>query len=372
MKIAFDHQAFTYQAYGGISRYFVRLAEGLLEAGEDICILAPIHQNCYLNELPAEYVKGLKLNRFPPKSSRLFSVVNRQVASVLASSYEPEILHETYYAASSLRGIFKARVLTVYDMIHEKFSSEFRSNDPTIRNKRLAVSRADHIICISHSTKKDLCQLFDVPKGKVSVVHLGFEKFNISREDVPSNKAVRPYLLYVGSRGGYKNFAGMLKAVASHPILRNTFDIVAFGGGRFNPTEMNLIRDLGFRKEDVRQIGGDDRKLGALYSGAAAFVYPSLYEGFGLPPLEAMAHNCPVVTSNTSSMPEVVGPAGEYFDPTDIDAQAEAISSVVFDSSRRDELIFEGQKRLDHFSWSRCASETRDIYRAVLSSKESR
>lgn len=372
MKVAFDYQIFMCQAYGGISRYFVRLTQELISMGEDLRILSPIHQNRYLKELPAEQVKGIKLDRFPPKSSRLFSVVNRQIASVLASSYQPDILHETYYAARPLRGDFNGRILTVYDMIHEKFSCEFRSEDPTSRYKTLAVSRADHIICISHSTKKDLCQLFDVPEDKISVVHLGFEKFKVSRVEDPLNTSERPYLLYVGSRGGYKNFVGMLKAVASRGILRNTFDLVAFGGGRFNPTEMNLIRDLGFRKEDVRQIGGDDRKLGALYSGAAAFVYPSLYEGFGLPPLEAMAHNCPVVTSNTSSMPEVVGPAGEYFDPTDIDAQAEAISSVVFDSSRRDELIFEGQKRLDHFSWSRCASETRDIYRAVLSSKESR
>jgi len=369
MRIAFDYQTFMSQAYGGISRYFVRLAQELLLIGEDVQIFSPIHQNRYLNELPPASVNGIKIDRFPPKSSRVFSAVNRQIASVQASGYNPDILHETYYASSSLRGSFKRRILTVYDMIHEKFSTEFPVHDKTNRKKRIAVSRADHIICISHSTKNDLCQILDVPEEKVSVVHLGFEQFAVTGTGQLSGMTERPYLLYVGSRGGYKNFTAMIKAVASRPALINSFDIIAFGGGPFRSDEKHLIHTLGYGHDAIRQIGGDDGLLGSLYSNAFAFVYPSLYEGFGLPPLEAMAHDCPVVTSNTSSMPEVVGPAGEYFDPGDIDAQAEAISAVVFDEQRRHDLIQEGRRRLAHFSWSRCAAETREIYRAVLRSK---
>ncbi len=176
----------------------------------------------------------------------------------------------------------------------------------------------------------------------------------------------RPYLLYVGRRNGYKNFAATLKAVASRPALQDSFDIVAFGGGPFDPHEKSMIGSLGFDPNSVRQIEGDDQVLGAFYSDATALVYPSLYEGFGLPTLEAMAHNCPVVTSNTSSMPEVVGPAGEYFDPTDIDAQAEAINRAVFDSERREKLISKGKRRLDQFSWLQCATKTCEVYRALL------
>ena len=368
IRVAFDHQVFV-QPYGGISRYFVRLVQGLLSLGEEANIVAPLHRNRYLHQLPAHRVYGFRFNRRPPKSKMLIAAVNRQIGSLRLKSYHPDLLHETYYTEKPLKGSFKGRVITVYDMIHEKFPSEFRAEDPTSRIKRIAISRADHIICISHNTKKDLCELFDVPEDRVSVTHLGIEKFEISESSTSPDAGTRPYLLYVGHRGGYKNFIAMIKAVASRAVLQNSFDIVAFGGRPFNSNEQSTINTLGFRKGAVRQIGGDDYVLGTLYSGATAFVYPSLYEGFGLPPLEAMAHACPVVTSNTSSLPEIVGPAGEYFDPTDLDSQAGAICKAVFDTERRKELILEGHQRLNQFSWFRCATETREIYRAVLRSQ---
>jgi glycosyltransferase involved in cell wall biosynthesis len=285
------------------------------------------------------------------------------------------VIHETYYGAQPLCQSALSRVITVYDMIHEKYSDEFSLKDSAIRYKRLAVDRADHVICISHSTKSDLCSLFDVPEHKVSVVHLGFEKFEQrgnESHDLITSQQQRPFLLYVGSRSGYKNFMRMLKAVASRPKLQGVFDVVAFGGDDFNAAELALIASLGFEHKAVRQVGGGDEVLGRLYANAAAFVYPSVYEGFGLPPLEAMAHDCPVVTSNSSSMPEVVGNAGAYFDPLDIEAQAQAIESVVFDDQLCSQLIESGRKRLPLFSWERCAIETHDIYQKALSVKENR
>ncbi len=109
--------------------------------------------------------------------------------------------------------------------------------------------------------------------------------------------------------------------------------------------------------------------LGSLYGAAATFVYPSVYEGFGLPPPEAMAHSCPVVTSNSSSMPEVVGNEGQYFDPLDIDAQSDAICEVVFDTQRRSQLIELGRQRLPIFAWDRCALETKFFYQQALRQK---
>ncbi|NVZ67381.1 glycosyltransferase, partial [Pseudomonas gingeri] len=111
----------------------------------------------------------------------------------------------------------------------------------------------------------------------------------------PGARSSRPYLLYVRSRSGYKNFCGLLQAVATSNCLKSDFDIVAFGGGGFSRSEQELIEKLGFSPEQVSQTGGDDAVLADLYDGARAFVYPSLYEGIGLPPLEAMAHSCPVV-----------------------------------------------------------------------------
>lgn len=372
MKIIFDHQVFTQQSYGGISRYFVRLMQGLIALGHQTDVIAPIHRNRYLKDLPPERVHGVELERFPPKTGRLMMVVNDQLSKLKMCEMFPDVFHETYYGAQSLCPSAKGRVITVYDMIHEKYTANFSTKDPAIRYKRLAVDRADHVICISHSTKNDLCSLFDVPEHKVSVVHLGFEKFEQwinASQTLSTAKQQRPFLLYVGSRGGYKNFARMLKAVACRPALQGAFDVVAFGGGVFNSAELNLIDTLGFAPQAVRQVGGGDEVLGSLYADAAAFVYPSVYEGFGLPPLEAMAHNCPVITSNSSSMPEVVGNAGEYFDPLDIEAQSDAICRVVFDAQRRSKLIELGRQRLPLFSWDRCALETQAVYQQVLGNK---
>lgn len=372
MKIIFDHQIFTQQSYGGISRYFVRLAQGLIALGEHVDVVSPLHRNRYLEKLPQSRVHGFGFERFPPKTGRLAIFTNDQLSKFKIRKLNPDLLHETYYSAKPVYSSVKGRVITVYDMIHEKFSSEFPIRDRTTQKKRASIARADHVICISHSTKRDMCELFDVPEDKVSVVHLGFEKFKDRIE--PSHELqrrvnARPYLLYVGSRGGYKNFSRFLKAVASDAILKDTFDVLAFGGGKFTSAELDLINTLGFRSQAVRQMGGSDWILGTLYDQASAFVYPSVYEGFGLPPLEAMAHNCPVVASNSSSMPEVIGNAGEYFDPMNIEAQAQAICRVALDETRRNELIAAGHQRLPLFSWSRCALETQAVYQKVLSIK---
>lgn len=372
MKIVYDHQIFTLQSYGGISRYFVRLMQGLLTLGHQAEVVAPIHRNRYLKDLPAERVHGLKLELLPPKTGRLFMLANDQLSKFNLRNVNVDVLHETYYKVKPFYPKAKSHVLTVFDMIHEKYASEFSFIDRTSVFKRLAVGRVDHVICISHSTKKDLCEIFNVPHHKLSVVHLGFEKFKQHASISPAlttEAAKSPYLLFVGSRGGYKNFARMLKAVAARPVLKNAFHIVAFGGGSLNAAEHALISALGFASDAVRQVGGGDEVLGHFYTQATAFVYPSVYEGFGLPPLEAMAHNCPVVTSNSSSMPEVVGDAGEYFDPLDIEAQSDAICRVVFDGQRRNQLIELGQQRLLMFSWERCALETQAVYQQVLQNK---
>lgn len=373
MKIVFDHQIFTEQSYGGISRYFVRLAQGLSSLGEQVEVVAPLHRNRYLKDLPKSQVFGSELERFPPKTGRLIMWVNDQISKFKIQSLNPDLIHETYYSAEPVCTLAKGRVITVYDMIHEKFAAEFLRKDKTSHNKRISITRADHVICISHNTKKDLCELFNISEHKISVVHLGFEKFSENgklNNGLTESYRERPFLLYVGSRGGYKNFARMLAAVASDASLKDTFDILAFGGGAFNSNELDLISKLRFRPQQVRQIKGDDSILGCLYEQASAFIYPSLYEGFGLPPLEAMAHHCPVVSSNSSSMPEVVGNAAAYFDPSDIEEQAQAICGVVFDETRRKELIVAGQQRLPLFSWARCALETQSVYQKVLLSKE--
>ena len=143
------------------------------------------------------------------------------------------------------------------------------------------------------------------------------------------------------------------------------FDLVCFGGGAFTTREIALIKALNIDTKRVRQVPGSDEMLAGFYKAASAFVYPSLYEGFGIPPLEAMSFACPVVCSNVSSIPEIVGDAAEMFDPYDIESIQLAIERVVQDEELKSELINRGKERIKQFSWERCAQETLKVYKKI-------
>jgi glycosyltransferase involved in cell wall biosynthesis len=257
-----------------------------------------------------------------------------------------------------------AIVVTVFDMIHERFPQYFSPSDTTAANKLASVRRADRVICISESTRRDLLEHVPLNPDVVSVVHL-------AGAPVPSVRPSRPivdgpYVLYVGARGGYKNFEGLLCAFAGSSVLRKGMRVVAFGGGSLDAAERARVRALGL-EGTVVQISGDDAALDAAYTFAAAFVYPSRYEGFGIPPLEAMARGCPVVCAANSSLPEVVGGAAEMCDAGDPESIAAAIERVVGSRAHADELRARGRARSAQFTWDRCARASYDVYRAAAS-----
>lgn len=363
MKIAFDHQIFTWQSYGGISRYVTQLSEGLLALGEDVSIFAGAYKNNYLSSLPIDVVKGFKLSNYPPKTGRLFQAVNHYWANQKIAQWQPDVIHETYYSMMPEPKKTLPRVITVHDMIHELYPQEFNVNDNASHWKRHALFRADHIISISQNTKNDLVELFDIKPEKISVIYHGAKNVQPIQKGVSNN--IRPFLLYVGSRNSYKNFKRFIESVARSHQLKNNFNIVAFGGGAFDSNELRLIESLKFGVGQVSQKSGSDNVLSELYGGASAFVYPSLYEGFGLPPLEAMAYGCPVISSNTSSMPEVIDDAAEFFNPNSIEEISLAIENVVFSPSRSTELKIKGLRRAKEFSWKKCAQETLGIYKLL-------
>lgn len=367
MRIAFDYQTFVLQSYGGISRYFTRLAQGLFDMEQQVEIFAPLYRNRYLSALPQGIVNGRYISRYPPKTTRLFLAYNRFRSQSQIARWNPDVVHETYYARFGSAPRACPTVITVYDMIHELFPNQFPKYDKTSAIKRIAIDRADHVICISENTKLDLMRLYGTSASKLSVVHLGFDQFS-SREASQQTDILtgKPFLLYVGHRGGYKNFSGFLKAVAASRRLVSDFNIIAFGGPKFSSAELELISTLGFAEDQVQHKSGNDSLLGDFYSSARAFVYPSQYEGFGIPPLEAMAHYCPVISSNTSSMPEIIGSAGEYFNPADTDDMRRAIEAVVYSESRIESLKKEGAVRLTTFSWNKCTQQTSDIYHSLV------
>jgi len=366
MKIAYDHQIFGWQKYGGVSRYFFELANNIaLDKSDQVAIVSPLYVSSYLAAASSELqVMGREVPAIR-RTGRVYRAINQLIAPSLMRRFHPDVVHETYYSERRTAPKSSKVVLTVFDMIHERFPAYFSRLDPLRREKVAAVARADHVICISEHTRQDLIQLLAVDPAKTSVVHLGFSL--TEGEDGSCKHFHRPYLLYVGGRGGYKNFDALLRAYAQRPSLVGEFDLVAFGGGGFSAAERAVMQSLGLKGDQVRQMGGGDSALAALYQGAALFVYPSLYEGFGIPPLEAMSFGCPVVCSNRSSVPEVVGDAAFFFDPESTDAIGQAIESVLNDAALRQTLISRGRERIKLFSWKRCAEQTLDVYRRVLS-----
>lgn len=365
IRVAYDSQIFAQQQFGGIARYFCELANGVAQAPDfDSRVVAPLHRNEYL--LGAKNLnRGVFFNPTDRIAGKLMRIANQLVSPWQLRGYAPDVLHETYYLESNHAGVNCARVVTVFDMINELLEPESSDREMETRAKRAAVARADSVICISEHTRRDLIDLLGVPEQKTHVVHLGF---TLTAVPAAENQAAtrRPFLLYVGKRGGYKNFDTLLAAFASSVRLRADFALLAFGGGGFSEKEHLRIAELGLKSGEVVQTGGNDDVLSALYRDARCFIYPSMYEGFGIPPLEAMSFGCPVVSSNTSSIPEVVGDAAITIDPTDVDAMRDAIERAVFDEEVRRDLISRGAVRIRRFSWKNCAEETMKIYQSLL------
>ena len=357
------------QEYGGISRYICSLALELSKIeGVDSRIFAPLHFNQNLSLATGVSGRGFRLPKLNSKLFRLALMAGTFLAKKSINAFHPEILHETYFSLDGYCPVGAKRVLTVYDMIHEKYANSFEGSVGTSNPKRIAAKRADHVICISESTRKDLIDICGIPREKTSVIYLGVDDIfssNPQETDLQLNLPEN-FLFYVGKRDGYKNFDRFLKAFAALTSIKKEFSIVCFGGGVFTPSELVVAKDAGLRPGQlVHYVGGDDL-LAAIYRQAYALVYPSIYEGFGLPPLEAMASGCPVICSNASSLPEVVGDAGEYFDPLHQDSMMIAIENVLTSPKRHEGLRDNGFIQASKFSWSKCAKETMREYQKLL------
>lgn len=358
--ILYDSQAFDMQRFGGISRYFCEIIKRL-NINNDIAVRYSI--NYYLTT----YRLGthrIPLPRFIFKHYRKqLHNQNRELSKSRLSKNDNYLFHPTYYDPYFLKYIGdRPYVITVHDMIHEKFPFYFSDAEKVIKQKKEVINNASRIIAISENTKKDIIELLHIAPDKIDVIH---HCTSIQKHNNKDSLQLPPkYILFVGDRAPYKNFKRFLEAASLVVTKQEDLSIVCTAP-TFNKEENRLIKDLNLTKK-IYQIKASDKELSELYSRAELFVFPSLYEGFGIPILEAYACQCPVVLSNTSCFPEIAGTAGVYFDPYSISSMANSIIKVLNSRDLREQLINDGNKRLNLYSWEKAASETEKVYRKLL------
>jgi len=361
MKILFDYSIFFHQKYGGISRYFLNLQEQFLKNNNEIKVFAPIHQNILLKKNVIKNPFNLYLDKYPLYTRSILKKFNHYASKMFYNFYKPEIIHNTFFE-KNITNKFK-KVITVHDLIHEIYYDDY-DNKKDYRPKQEALANVDQIICVSNKTKEDLIDIYKIDEKKINVIYHGVQKFHrIQEPNLGSNK---PFLLYVGSRSKYKNFNNLVKAFSLSNKLQNDFDIICCGGGKFSELEKKNILNHKIHFSKIKQIDVNDDQLHYFYKNASTLIYPSLYEGFGMPTLEAMSLGCPVISSNHSAIIEAVGDAAKLFNPNEPEEITSCIEEIVYSKESTKDFIQKGFDRSKFFTWRKCAEETMNIYKKLL------
>lgn len=382
MRVLYDPQAFDMQTHGGVSRCFAELYKHM-PASVDAQIFVKETDNVYLRELGFPASGNLYKDFLCAKDSKLkhflfkltynlkygdFSrwdkrpLINRNEAKSVIKKGDYDIFHPTFFDDYFLRLIGKKPfVITVHDMIPEIFFMDA----PQAQQKLAVIPKATHLIAVSEQTKKDLVRIMNVPEEKVSVVYHGADE----EPYIPSSAApiAEEYILYVGARYEYKNFTAFCKSCVDilkrHPQLK-----IVCTGVPFSPEEIQLFESLGIKERMVHKFVQTRQELFDLYHYALTFVYPSLYEGFGIPILEAYKADCPVMLNRASCFPEIAGDAAVFFDlnseKSDFEEQFETLYRLTGDE--RGELIQRQRERMKLYSWSKSAAQLADVYKDVL------
>jgi len=366
MRVLFDDEIFSTQFEGGISRYFTQLIEELPATG--ITPLLPFGWTCNRHLAGSPAFSGWRLPRFAGSRS-LLRRINGTGSHAALDRGRYDIWHATGYDGGALPHARawpdKPIVTTVYDMTPEVMPEAIA---PGIGNphagKQAMVLAADRVVAISAATKADLLRFIAIPADRIQVIHLGVGDGMMWRQS-----AARPaglpdrFLLFVGKRGGYKNFAGIAPALAALMADRRDLHLVCVGGGSLQPAETALFDGV---VERVLQLQADDATLAWCYAHAAAFVFPSLYEGFGLPILEAFINRCPAVLAERSCFPEIGGEAALYFDPDRPDRLVDLLGRLVGDQAARERLGAAGARRARDFTWAKTAEAHAALYRELV------
>ena len=358
MKILYDSECFM-QPFGGVSRYYYNLLSN--------------HGDLFSYEVSGKYSNNIyapevsKLKPFFPGSNfkgrhglmkRINALADKR--AILRENYD--LFHPTYYE-SAVYPKEKPVVITAHDFVHERYPQYY--NDPAfLQVKHQSFKRADRIIAISENTKNDLLEFYpDIPADKISVVY-HCQDWPLLKEVSDEEKKRNPYLLFTGSRNYYKNFEAFLKAAAPVMIEQNISLICT--GKPFTETELKLIDELGISDRCKAVFAKTNEDLQKYYNHALLFVYPSLYEGFGFPILEAFACGCPVLLSQASCFPEIAGEAGIYFNPSSVENMREVLQNTLHHSQLAHVQVQKGYERVKQFTVQKTEEETVQVYRSLV------
>lgn len=377
MKILLDPQIFNEQKFGGISRYYAEIFSEF-KKDETVKIDFPglsienihfkesdLYKSSFQNRNSffinnSKIFRGFREKKLKRKEPKLF------IKKLIKQDFD--LFIPTYYDTNFLEYIGnKPFVLTVYDMIHELFQEYFHPDKITVPYKKLLMERATRIIAISESTKNDILKFYPhIPASKIDIVYLSYTL----KEGMNNNLSLpQRYILFIGNRSFYKNFVFFFKSVAL--LLKQSSDLylVCAGGNEFTEEEHQLIGQYEL-KEKVIQQNFTDADLAFYYRNAQCFVFPSQYEGFGIPVLESMACGCPVVLSNHSSFPEVAGNAGVYFEQDNAKDLQDKVTMLLNDEVVRQDYIAKGLKQAKNFTWKKTAIECLAVYKKAIECKK--
>ncbi|MCF7830908.1 glycosyltransferase family 4 protein [Candidatus Gracilibacteria bacterium] len=369
MKIGIDARMFS-KSFTGIGRYNYELTKRLFQKREDIEWVLFMNEPEFLEFKAPRNVKKVLVNAHHYSLAEQFRFLN------ILKKEKCDLIHFTHFNAPIL---YKGKFVTT---IHDTLISFYPGKKMNSWWRKLAynkvikhtVNDAVRVITVSDNTKNDVIKLFNIAPQKITKIWNGigeefYEVSDLEKKTVKEKFGLgKDFLLYTGNWREHKNLVRLLRAFKK--VLEkghSPLQLVITGkSDPYYPEVLETIKELELQ-DKVKLLGlVSEEDLVRLYNTASVYVFPSLYEGFGLPPLEAMKCGTPVVASHVSAIPEVCGDAVLYFDPENILDMAEKINLLLTDSTLQQDLVKKGYEHVKQFSWEKCASETLKIYDSVL------
>lgn len=353
MHIYYDNIIYSLQKVGGISLYWSELGSRLMSKDTDTSFYGYPNQNIFAKQLGNKVEKETFLSYKLGRYLKFFKKLPKG-----------SVFHSSYYRIAKQKNV--VNITTVHDFTYEYYRTGLARFIHSWQKSR-AINKSDGIICISESTKKDLMKFYPyIEEDSIRIIYNGvgddFLKLDTSSNYLNGKLEKlkdKKYILYVGDRSSYKNFNIAVQTVNQ---LKD-YHLVVVGGGDLNEAEIKSIKNEYFHFQGV-----EPKELNIIYNNAFCLLYPSSYEGFGIPLVEAMKAGCPVVSTNISSIPEVVEDAAFLVDEINANDFIKEILKLE-DADFRNVLINKGINQAKKYSWDKCADETYEFYDKIVKKK---